>query len=304
MHTTMIYWGKTGTGDMLLLGQAQIGVLKRDRGAPADGLELVFQADKIWEPLFYIYAYKGETLLFYGIVDEQHTDFGSGGISIRLSCRSIAALLLDNEALPQTIQNPSLRVVSGQYIEPLGLTCAESGAAPLKGILTVEKGDSCWKTLETFCTRFLDTVPVVSVNGLVLPKQPAPRHQRLPEAETAQLSRLHYKKISAVWIQGVSGSYENAYENGSAAVTRRRYLSGVAPLAMVRTGERQSMALTAKYPGFWDISPGDRADITAPGGFAYPNCIVDSVCCRSDKNGAYTTVTVHLMEGGETNVAD
>ena len=61
-------------------------------------------------------------VLFAGIVDEQVLSESGDGITVELSARSRAALLLDNEARPQIYYMPSLKLMFERHAAPYGFT--------------------------------------------------------------------------------------------------------------------------------------------------------------------------------------
>ncbi len=145
----MIYWGALQNGEQLLLGCPEEAVLSYDREAPADQLKAVFPADRVWPELAEVLAYREGQGVFRGIVDEQNTRLTGSGLSVELVCRSREALLLDNEAEPGTIRNPSAEALSRRLLEPLGLRPG-AGLQPAAGSLFIEKGTSCWTVLGVY----------------------------------------------------------------------------------------------------------------------------------------------------------
>ena len=93
-------------------------VLSFDREAPADGLKAVFPAEEMWEALSRVEVIAGGHVVFRGVVDEQNTKIGPEGLWVELVCRSMEALLLDNEACPQTVQSPSLQLLETKLLGP------------------------------------------------------------------------------------------------------------------------------------------------------------------------------------------
>lgn len=140
----MTFWGVTFSGKRLLLGEPLEASLCYDRDAPADLLRARFPADKLWEELKEAELWEGEKLVFRGLVDEQDTELSSSGLTVELVCRSLEALLLDNEALPETIASPSLPLLEKKLLSPLGLALGEGDRERKRGRLTVKKGKSCW----------------------------------------------------------------------------------------------------------------------------------------------------------------
>ena len=137
----MTFWGTLKDGSQMLLGEPRSASLTYDWDAPADLLEAVFPADRVWEELVWVTACRQGETVFRGLVDEQNTRLTDSGITVELVCRSGEALLLDNEAPPGTIQRPTLEKLGKTLLEPLGITrvvgeAAAPGELPQPGRLS------------------------------------------------------------------------------------------------------------------------------------------------------------------------
>lgn len=156
----MLTFEATNTrGERLSLPFPVEAVLCRDAGTPADSLTAVFPS-VIDEELCDIAVYKDGKKIFSGIVDEQITATGEY-FRIKLVCRSMAALLVDNEAQPCTFRNVSASLIFSRYIKPLGFISFTGKDKTLTGEFRVSKGESCWQVLEDFCRKTYGTFPVV-----------------------------------------------------------------------------------------------------------------------------------------------
>ncbi len=287
----MIFWGVLPEGDQLLLGEPEEAVLTRDRDAPADMLRAKFPAASLWEECREVFVYDNGKLLFRGIVDEQNTLLTSAGLTVELVCRSLEALLLDNEAPPGTFSVPSLAQLETKLLAPLGLAFGEGDREKKRGELTVEKGESCWTVLERFCLDFLGAAPFVDLEGRVrcggIPEETI----ELAEVISAQVSRLPCRYISEVWQQSCRGEYDTLYRGGRKRIFRRRYSSmqgGKDPRQILAQGERESFLLTVTCAGA--VWPGRNvsASVTIPGVGRFAECPVRNVLYRRSKAGEST----------------
>lgn len=168
----MIFWGETEKGEKILLGEPESVTLKRDADAPADLITASFPAYDIWESFLYLHAYENGNQVFSGIVDEQRTSIGKNSMTAMLVARSKMALLLDNEAMPQTLMNPSLRLISKLYIEPFGFAPVVGSSTSVKGAFTIFKGESCWSVLDRFCRLFHGSKAFCGNDGLIYAYEP------------------------------------------------------------------------------------------------------------------------------------
>ena len=136
-------------------------LLRSDADTVADSLTVRFSAGKrlfTEEPVGAVLKKDG-AVIFDGIVDEHRVKCQNGARTEVFFLRSRAALLLDNEAAPMELKLPSLRLLERMYLMPLGLHAVGGDRRPVEGILTVEKGVSCFEALQTFSERYLNCTP-------------------------------------------------------------------------------------------------------------------------------------------------
>ena len=252
----MTFWGELENGAALFLGEPLEARLLYDQDAPASQLQALFALEEPWGDLAYVRAYREGQVVFGGIVDEQNTFLDGDGVRVELVCRSWEGILLDNEAQPGVLQNPSLAALERRFLNPLGFSQARGDRSPQTGQWAVEKGTSCWEVLEGFCREFLGTSPYVDGEGgvhcegaeeVVCPAGPV---------LSAQLSRSPCRRLSAVWQQSYRGSYDTPFRNAAfGGAPRQRYVSmedGRDPRELIREGEREYRLLTVELPGdFW-----------------------------------------------------
>lgn len=295
----MTFWGERNNGDGVLLGVPKEVALDSSDDAPADLLKAVFPASGQWEELAGVSVYEGGKLLFAGPVDEQNTAFTPEGTEVELICRSRAALLLDNEAMPQTLRCPSLRVIARLFLEPLGFSEPVGSMEAGMGELTVQKGESCWTVLERFCGDFLGVRPRVGRDGTLFCDGRRPEPAELSGALSATLRMLPCKRISSVCAQNRLGVYETEFSSPEAeGVLRRRYVDvsgGRSPREILEEGERAAVGLELVCEGFADILPGAAVSAGLPDGSRWEGCTLKSVRYRADRNGERTRL---ILEGG------
>lgn len=244
--------------------------LRRDADTPADSLELSFLAAK---PLFSaepegVQVLREGVLLFSGIVDEHNILLDENGRRETFSCRSLAARMIDSEALPGLLRMPSLRLMEQRFLQPLGLAAGQGDRKPKAGELTVEKGTSVWSAVSAFAREMLQTEPWCGRDGAV---HFCPREAKWLTAEgilSAEICRRPYSVVSRVVVQNSrSGAYSTVYENPEAAgVYRVRYLSArakTAPKALIAAGERGRLSARLTLAGYADGDPGDLCDASA-----------------------------------------
>ena len=295
----MTFWGELTDGTEMLLGDPTEAQLCYDSDAPADQLTAVFPAEKVWEDLAVVRVFHEGEVVFGGIVDEQNTRLSGEGFSVELVCRSWEALLLDNEAQPGVLRNPSLGYLWEKYFKSLGFLDILGDKEPKTAELTVEKGVSCWDLLEGFCRDYLGTVPYVDGGGVL-------HCEGIPESQltagsvlTGEFSRQPCKQLSAVWQQSFRGTYDTPFRNTAAwGIKRQRYVSMEErrdPRELLREGERESRLLTVECLGnFWPPR-GALVTVEVQKLGKFPQCPVRSARYTRNSRGERTKL---VLEGG------
>lgn len=202
--------------------------------APADGLHTVFAVEGTVPLLHSIEVRDGEKRVFFGYVDEQTEELLPGGKTLRIAARSIAALLLDNEARPQIYCSPSMPLLMKRHFAPLGFTEFQGTEKAFSGQLVVEKGMSEWSVLTGFC-RFLDGVtPKVDPYGRIDITGQASEEEWLLSPDRFLSYRRSLKNnvlLSEVIARTYArGDYEMPLKNetaGRVGVRRRRYVNAI-----------------------------------------------------------------------------
>ena len=280
-----------------------------DEDAPADQYTAVFPADR---PLcitgLRVQSGSGEHgFTLEGIVDSREWVRSLSGCLLRVSARRRAALLLDNEAVPETLDAPSLEKLFDMHVRPYGFTGFTGDSRSFSGKLVITRGMSEWQAVEKFCTSFLRCRPHVSgrmlLTGKREPKRPVCFGREISFGRLA-LAEEDYQRISELRVrqQGAAG-YGRVIRDPAASalgVVRRRCLSEEGE----RTAE-QVLALARKkafavevdcfqppyFPLFTDCMISD-AQIGE-----YTNLYISSIKYYLDKNKAYCRYTLRRKEG-------
>ncbi len=300
----MTCWGILQDGGQMLLGDPKELVLSFDRDAPADQLKAVFPAEQMWEALAQVAVYEGGYAVFRGIVDEQNTRLEADGIWVELVCRSLEALLLDNEACPEPVRSPSLGRLFGKLAEPLGFRRFEGASGKIPGVLEIEKGVSCWQVLSGFCAAYLGTVPYADVNGVLHCEGYGEEEVCISDVLRAEVSHMPCKEISEVWQQSFRGTYDTPYREPGAIARRRRYSacgSGANPKQLLADAREDSCRVTLECAGaVWPVR-GKAVSAELPRLGKLTRCPVLSARCYKDSQGLHTRL---VLGRGKDNVAD
>ncbi len=239
--------------------------VETDEGVPADALYAVFPYTECGE-LARIRVYMDETLVFVGIIDEQEHVESASGRYMKLSARSLAAHLLDNEAAPCGYDHPSAKLIYERYVRQFGIRLSEKNDAVYFGEQNIVKGDSCWSVLKSFCIGCYSSAPRVSADGVLymkgLPHEKSVCFGSAPgEVRYTRFSECvkRCEEISDIYVKtSNAGGYTFPIENADAlyrGIRRRRYLNAVlteSPMrcadAMISNGRVKAMIYKLRCP--------------------------------------------------------
>ena len=247
-----------------------------DEDAPAHSLAASFAVDAPAPRLARVEVLHEGVLVFRGIVDQQDTKISPQGNRLRLVARSLAALLLDNEALPQTYINPSLRGLFERHARPYGFPSFAGNGGAFRGKLTVEKGMSEWQVLQGFCDYFLGASLSVRPDG-VLDAAGDPPKGLLRFSNTDGIpyqSVTHQdffcRRIQEIWLQaGVGTGYQGHVvdaETAGLGIQRKRYKTATnyQGTSVLRKSRRQAEECTLSCLGWVPAQLGMEASLADP----------------------------------------
>lgn len=254
----MNYIGILPDGTEVRLPQPVRVRLSREEDAPADGFSGVFplQAPVGNITSLRIYGRDG-SLCFDGITDDWKVTRADGNF-LTLTARSRAALLLDNEAIPQTYCMPSLSTIFQRHIQPYGFTGFRGSKKIFCGALSVTKGMSEWQAAEQFCRQFLHVTPriqdgVFDASGEIPSGQISFGTGGVPYSALVIHNR-YAEKITELLAQGgTDGTYfcvARDTEAGLLGIRRRRCLTlGQNAKNVLRTAQKKSFSILLTCPG-------------------------------------------------------
>ncbi len=235
-----------------------------DENVPADALYAVFPYTETAQ-ITGISVYAEDRLVFNGIVDEEERIVEPDGAYLRIASRSLAALLLDNEARPCVYDHPSAALIYERYVKPFGIVCRDLDDAVYFGEQTVAKGASCWSVVKNFCAACYASVPRLSADGVLYLKG-MQREETVHFGENGvrylRISELQKRseELSIVRVKTANpGGYALEVTNEDAVrrgIRRERYLNALlsdSPMRcadqMLQNGRRKAYALKLRCPG-------------------------------------------------------
>ncbi len=97
--------------------------------------------------------------VFTGVVDEFAVICGKDGMYLELSGRGMAALLLDNEAMPAEYQRCTRADIVANHVAPYGVEAVGGGQLPAVAGFTVTSGESEWSVVRRYACYYGGVVP-------------------------------------------------------------------------------------------------------------------------------------------------
>lgn len=158
----------TEDGDMITIPASPVSmVINKDTDVPADDMTVTFCGTSL-PFLARITVISDGKNIFTGIVDKQEFITDSNGNMVKIVARSMAALLTDNEALPENFYNVSDKILYYRYAQSLGIGGFVGNGKAYVGRLNVEKGVTLWQVLDTFCSRKYGVSPRVNEENVLV----------------------------------------------------------------------------------------------------------------------------------------
>ncbi len=225
-------------------------VIDSDLSVPADSLSLTVPYDKeLAEGAEAVEAVLDGAVVFRGRLDSIVTVKERCGVLLRLSARSPAAALVDNEAEPVTYHHPNARLVANRHLLPFGITPADADSIQYQGDIKIDKGMSHWQVLKSFCRNRYASLPRITGGGEAylkgLPRGKAVVFSDLGEGvayHSLYENQKRWKLLSEVRLKlSGSGAYLSRIQNPnpqSRSAGRVRYVNAAADKTTVLTAEK------------------------------------------------------------------
>ncbi|WP_418546048.1 hypothetical protein [Ruminococcus bromii] len=291
--------------------------ISADVDVPADELVLTVPYDRKYRNVDMLEAYDGKSLVFVGQADEIVSIVHNSGAIVRLSARSLAGRLLDNEAEPVTYINPAAKFIFERHLKPFGIVGYDGDEHPFMGTIKIEKGMTEWQVLEKFCNGRYGKGPRITGAGFALMCGTYGGAEPIVFGRNGvgYTSLREYikpcKVISQVKLRTEEyGGYKSVVGNGSAAdrIKRVRYVNAFLDNNAVKTadrmienGNRQSFEIMLECAECLCGIVGRRAVIYDPLVGKREGLVVKSIKYSLGKNGESTTVVLGKENG---DVAD
>ena len=160
----MIYcWVELGNGGELALPTAVSWNFCYGTDTPCDSffLRCLWERgqEKLLSAACRFYAqWEGERV-FTGVVDDFAVICGKDGLYLEVSGRGMAALLLDNEAMPAEYQRCTRADIVAGHVTPYGVEAVGGAQLPAVAGFTVASGESEWSVVRRYACYYGGIVP-------------------------------------------------------------------------------------------------------------------------------------------------
>ncbi len=296
-------------GDKRLIDKVISVVLNSELDVPADDITITFPYDRrIIEDSDTITAYSGNKVVFTGKIDEIVNLCSSNQIVTKISARSLAGLLLDNEAEPVTYYCPAADFIFNHHLKQYGINDIDADGSPYVGLLKIDKGMTEWQVLESFCKYKYGTVPRVTGDGRALFRgcignQTVVFGDGGVDYRSLRENIKPCELISEVRVKlDEYGSYSSRVYNEnpySKNIMRVRYVNAASDTislgtadTIISSGNAASYGITLECPGCYVNILGCAAEINDNTLGNITSLVVDKIKYTLGVEGEFTTVTL------------
>lgn len=279
------------------------------RGTPCDS----FLITCLWQPegedllaeaVTFTAVEDGETV-FTGVVDECERGWDQNGGFLTVSGRSMAARLLDNEALGMEYQTATWQDILRDHVTPYGIQALPGANLPAVPGFVVDTGSSEWQVVYGFCRYYGGVTPRFDRLGRLIvgpwPEQEALRIGENGAVTAITLRDQRYGVLSQVLVRDRTTEAVQKVENadfvrrgglcrrvltmpGKSTYQAMRY-SGDYQLARSREELRQ---LEVELPGAFLAWPGDLVALAPRYPVGRGVWRVAEMVCALDEGGLHT----------------
>ena len=285
--------------------------ISHGHGTPCDAFEISFAYEenmlKMLSDAVRFRAEHDEETVFFGVVDEFEIRADENGRRAAVRGRSLAALLLDNEAEAAEYYYASPEFMLDRHVYPWGISELRLGKLPTVSTFVVDSGASQWRVLEDYAFFRGGIRPRFNKEGILL-LDGSFGEKRLIDFGTAigmqSYRETRYGLISSALVKnkswGISSTAENAEfiaRGGSCRrvinVPRNTYYN-----AMRHKGEYQierskegKLICELAVPALFSAFAGDTVELkNSPLGIAGSFYVSESRCWANGKSAGTNLV--------------
>lgn len=311
MEGTLTCWD----GKKITLPQVTEWAFQYGRGTPCDSFSLTClwepEEDILAEAVTFTAVEQGETV-FTGVVDECERGWDGKGGFLTVSGRSMAARLLDNEALGMDYQVATWQDIVRDHVAPYGVQTVGGGLSAVPGF-SVAVGSSEWQVVYEFCRYYGGITPRFDRLGRLV-VSPWEEGKRLVLGEDAAVTALtlrdqRYGVLSQILVRDKTTGAVQTVDNsdflrrggrcrrvltmpGKSSYQAMRY-SGSYQLEQSAEELRQ---LELELPGSFLAWPGDLVEVRLSKPVGRGIWRVAEAVSGMDENGTYTRLILGLPD--------
>ncbi|WP_209344056.1 hypothetical protein [Flavonifractor sp. AGMB03687] len=311
MEGTLTCWD----GTKITLPQVTEWAFQYGRGTPCDSFSLTClwepEEDLLAEAVTFTAVEQGETV-FTGVVDECERGWDGKGGFLTVSGRSMAARLLDNEALGMDYQVATWQDIVRDHVAPYGVQTVGSGLPAVPGF-SVAVGSSEWQVVYEFCRYYGGITPRFDRLGRLV-ATPWEEGKRLVLGEDAAVTALtlrdqRYGVLSQILVRDKTTGAVQTVDNGD-------FLRRGGRCRRVLTMPGKSSYQAMRYSGSYQLERSAeelrQLELELPGAFlAWPGDLVEvrlskpvsrgiwrvaEAVSGMDENGTYTRLVLGLPD--------
>lgn len=188
---------RTGDGQAWKLPTAVSWVFRYGTDTPCDSFSLrcLWERgqERVLSGAYRFYADWEGRRVFTGVVDEFAVVCGGGGLTLELEGRGMAALLLDNEAMPAEYQRCTRADLIANHVAPYGVACVGGQVlSPVAGF-TVGSGESEWSVVRRYACYYGGVTPRFDRQGRLVLDPPGDGRE-LPIREQDGVTGWEYRE--------------------------------------------------------------------------------------------------------------
>ncbi len=299
------------SGERLFPGTPVSFSLIHSTDTPIASLKIIFGDEDLFSRgIAGIDGFLGDTFIFSGLVDEQELLINAAGRWVTLTCRSRAALLCDNEALPAQYLETGIDSIFERHVRPYGFSEMRVSRQPPLPSFLVAKGDSELDVLARFCLLSGYPSPRFTPDGCLILTDPKGQSSwQVSNTAKGAIPFLSVSKklarhtcISEIYLKNHDGIYCTVIENPHAiahGIRRRRYLAPAREWAMrddldakrrIRSSMYNRLLVEAELPGLYGVSLYDQVLLCYDGMFEKSYLVLGYKLQRNAQGDSTTVV--------------
>lgn len=304
----MTFVATTVNNQEIYLDKSVSLVIESEESVPADTLAVIFAVDRRFDEFKFLKMYYKDKLVFNGIVDNHTFIFDENGQYLKLNVRSMSAVLLDNEAMPQSYILPSINTIFRRHVKPYGFLGIVGENSTTAQEYTVFKGMSEWDVLYKFCTEVLDTIPRITVDNYIDISQDNSNVVDILKVGNSSYcieeDINRYNLISDIYVRLENDSTysEVIRDDGAIAkgVVRKRYLNLVGNSnptlsygeARLKVCKQKSYKIKLQVQGYVDVRVGMRVELNDKTLGKISGLVISKIKYRLGSNRDNTEITL------------